>query len=124
MRHFPVITAAFLLLAAAVSPNAQPTAGAGQARERISINDDWRFTKDDPPGNQVSLLYDVRPEVSEARDDRPADAEPEAAARARATVPTIKAWILPTGNAFIKDAARRHTRPNGNPGAGCRLCAA
>ena len=115
MRHFLVITAALLLLAAGIPPNAQPTAG-GQGRERISINENWRFKKDDPPGNQVSLLYDVRPEVNDARDDRPADAEPEAAARARATVPTIKAWILPTGNAFIKDAVRRHTRPDGNPG--------
>ena len=58
----------------------------------------------------------MRPDVSDARDDRPADAEPEAAARARATVPTLKAWILPTGNPFIKDAARRHAGRTGNPG--------
>ena len=44
--------------------------------------------------------------------------------RARATVPTIKPWILPTGNAFIKDAARRHTRPDGNPGGDVDLRAA
>ena len=29
-------------------------------RERISINDNWRFTKGDPTNSTVSLLYDVR----------------------------------------------------------------
>jgi beta-galactosidase len=58
----------------------------------------------------------VRPEVKDARDDRPADAEPLAAAKAAATAPTIKRWILPTGNAFIKDPAKRHPRPSGNWG--------
>ena len=116
MRHLPIVTAACLLTAAVTSPIAQPVPPSGQVRERLSLNEDWRFTKDDPPGRQVNLLYDVRPEVSDTRDDRPADAEPEAAARARATVPTIKRWILPTANPFIKDAARWHARPDGNPG--------
>ena len=116
MRHLPIVTAACLLTVAVTSPIAQPVPPSGQVRERLSLNADWRFAKDDPPGSQVSLLYDVRPEVSDARDDRPADAEPEAAARARATVPTIKRWVLPTANPFIKDAARRHVRPDGNPG--------
>jgi hypothetical protein len=30
------------------------------ARERISINDGWRFTKGDPTNITTSLLYDVR----------------------------------------------------------------
>ena len=38
-------------------------------RERISLNEDWRFQKDDPPGNTVRLLYDVRPEVQDKKDD-------------------------------------------------------
>ena len=117
VRHLTTLSAACLIAVAVASPVAQPTPGSDTPRERISINADWRFTKGDPPGPNVSLLYDVRPEVTDARDDRPADAEPEAAARARASAPTIKAWILPTGNPFIKDAARRHSRPNGNPGA-------
>ena len=37
-----------------------------------------------------------------------------------ATVPTIKPWILPTGNPFIKDAARRHARPDGQSWRRCR----
>lgn len=31
-------------------------------RERIMIDDDWRFQKGDPAGNALSLLYDVRAE--------------------------------------------------------------
>lgn len=114
--------AAFLFLLAAVLVGAvlaaqrsvQPATG----RERISINNDWRFTREDPPGTTVSLLYDVRPDAGDAREDRPADAEPEKAAAVRGTMPTIKAWILPTANAFIRDPAKRHQRPDGNPGAG------
>ena len=101
-----------------------PAAGVASAparvapRERMSLNDDWRFRKDDPPGNSVCLLYDLRPEVKDARDDRPADREPGAAEKARAsTLAVLKPWILPTGNALIKDPARRFVRPAGNPGS-------
>ena len=87
-------------------------------RERIAINDNWRFQKDDPPGNTVSLIYDVRPEVRDQRDDRPADAQPQAAERRAAPAQTIiKQWILPTGNDFIADPGRRHARPTENWGA-------
>jgi beta-galactosidase len=87
-------------------------------RERVSINTGWRFRKDDPPGNTVPLLYDVRPEVKDARDDKAADSRPEEAARiAAAGKAVLKPWILPTGNAFIKDPAKRHVRPEGHPGA-------
>ncbi len=87
------------------------------ARERISLNDDWRFQKDDPPGNTVSLLYDVRPEVSDKKDDGAADAQPtEAQKTAAAAQVVIKSWILPTGNAFIRDPARWFARPAGNWG--------
>lgn len=90
------------------------TAAEDSPRERIPINDGWRFTKGDSPGNTVSLLYDVRPDVTDARDDRPADAEPTARAGVEARTPTIKRWILPTANPFIRDPARRHARPSGS----------
>ena len=93
---------------------AQPSPPVAAGRERISINDDWQFQKDDPPGIAISLLYDARPDVAGARDDRPADAEPERAAAVRATIPTIKQWILPTANPFIKDPTKKHRRPSGN----------
>jgi beta-galactosidase len=86
-------------------------------REHILFNDGWRFHKDDPSGNTVSLLYDVRPEVKDLRTDGPADAQPQAAeATAASTQAVLKPWILPTGNALIKDPARRYVRPAGNPG--------
>src|SRR5262245_23261117 len=97
------------------APAAQPADGPRPARERVSINDDWRFKKDDPPGIAGRLLYDVRPEVTDERDDRPADAEPTDAARIRASVATLKPWVLPSGNPFISDVSRRHVRPSGNP---------
>ena len=116
VRHRPRLIAA-VLLAITVVPLPTPVARAqGLPRERISINEDWRFKKDDPPGNTVSLLYDVRPDVRDEQDDRPADAEPQARERIEAPVRTIKQWILPTGNPFIKDAAKRHARPAGNWG--------
>lgn len=117
MKPVSIVVAA--LIAAAVSAHevAQEPAAVRSPRERISINDDWRFTKGDPPGNTVSLLYDVRPEPTDARDDRPADAEPRPAAKVVSTVPTIKRWILPTGNRFLADPAKRHARPPGNWGA-------
>jgi beta-galactosidase len=93
-----------------------PAHGAG-LRERILINDGWRFQQGDPAGNTEPLLYDVRPEVTDARDDKAADSRPEEAARiAAAAKNALKPWILPSGNAFIKDPARRHVRPVGDPG--------
>ena len=88
-----------------------PAATPAATRERISINDDWRFTKDDPAGNTASLLYDVRPPIA-ARGRRgapPADtnATPQPAPE------VIKAWILPSGNDFIKDPGHRFTQPPG-----------
>jgi beta-galactosidase len=114
VRLFSGIAAALMLVGAGSSAT-QP-ASPPAPRARISIIDDWRFTKGDPPGTSGSLLYDARPEVKDARDDRPADAEPRAAVKAVATVPTIKPWILPTGNPFIKDPAERHARPRENRG--------
>ena len=56
-------------------------------RERVSIDAGWRFQKGDPPENAVSLRYEA-----------------------------LKQWILPTGDSFIGDAARRFARPPGNWG--------
>ncbi len=104
--------------AAAPSPaRAAAPASTTSPRERISINADWRFQKDDPPGNTVGLLYDVRPQVGDPRADGPADAKPEAAVGgAAAPQAVVKPWILPAGNRFIKDPARRLVRPPGNWG--------
>jgi beta-galactosidase len=63
---------------------ASRTATPDSPRERLLFNNDWLFTKADAPGS-ANLSYD-----------------------------NLKPWILPTGNPFIKDAARRFQVP-GNP---------
>ncbi|MBN1359729.1 MAG: DUF4982 domain-containing protein [Sedimentisphaerales bacterium] len=88
-------------------------------RERILLNADWRFTQGDPNGDSTGLIYDVRPEVRNARDDRPADAMPTEAVDVVADQSVLKPWILPTGNDFVKNPAARHARPDGNPGGDC-----
>src|ERR1051326_180686 len=87
-------------------------------RERILLNSDWRFRHDDPADVGAPLRYDVRPEVADAQDSKVADARPEAAERVtQSDRAGLKPWILPTGNAFIKDSARRYVRPAGDPGS-------
>jgi len=85
-------------------------------RDRICLNDNWHFAKGDPEGTSSSLMYDVRPEVKDRRDDKPADAEPTEPEKINGTARTVlKPWILPTGNPFIKDHAKRHSRPDAEP---------
>lgn len=92
--------------------------GESPVRERLSLNEGWRFTQGDPAGNTTCLLYDVRPEVANARDDKAADSKPEEAQKLdTAGLAVLKPWILPSGNAFLKDPAGRHLRPAGDPGA-------
>jgi beta-galactosidase len=82
-----------MLALGATWPNtAQPISSQESSRARMSINDGWRFAKGDPPGDAVRPLY-------------------EAASR-----PTLRRWILPTGNPFINDPAKRSARPSGNWG--------
>jgi beta-galactosidase len=85
-------------------------------RQRISIDENWRFYKYDSTAKADDLIYDVRPEIRGHQDDRPADAKPTEAENVEATRAVLKPWILPTGNDFIKDSARRYVRPEGNPG--------
>ncbi|MBN1763786.1 MAG: family 43 glycosylhydrolase [Sedimentisphaerales bacterium] len=90
--------------------------GAESPRERISINEDWRFYKYDSIDQADELIYDVRPEVKDDKDDRPADAKPTEAVAVETRQQVLKSWILPAGNDFVKDPAKRHVRPDGNPG--------
>ena len=79
---------------------------------------DWRFTKGDPAGvNSADLLYDVRP-TGRQEDERQRRAEDTADAQklGTATNRILKPWILPSGNAFLKDASKHYQRPEGNPG--------
>jgi len=66
-----------------------------QFRTRLLINDDWRFTRGDPPDSTTSLAYE-----------------------------DVKSWILPSGNAFVADPAKQAARPEGDLGAGVAYVAA
>ncbi|MBN1479272.1 DUF4982 domain-containing protein [candidate division KSB1 bacterium] len=85
-------------------------------RQRISINQDWRFYKYESMAKTDSLIYDVRPEIKKHRADGPADAKTTEAEEAETTQFILKPWILPTGNNFIKVPDKRYKRPAGNPG--------
>ncbi|NLA49151.1 MAG: glycoside hydrolase family 2 protein, partial [Bacteroidales bacterium] len=61
-------------------------------------------------------IYDVRPEITDRRDDRDADTRPTEAVKIEAFREVLKPWILPTANVFIKNDSDRHIRPPGNPG--------
>lgn len=115
-----LLAGALCIAAPARAQNLVPDAQNAQLapRERISINEGWRFHLGDPEGASAKLLYDVRPEITESAEGRAADARPEEAAKvANRSNDVLKPWILPTGNAFIQDPARRHRRPDGHPGS-------
>ncbi len=108
----------FVFVSASLSAHAAP-------RERVGIDDNWRFTKGDPTNCSVSLLYDVREQkqirrVAEAEMDGNASSitTTKSAISSNAPEAVIKQWILPSGNAFIKDVSRRFLRPEGNLGDG------
>ncbi len=97
---------------------AGPASAQREGRERVSLDAGWRFVKGEPAGSGAGLDYDVRPEVAASADGKAADARPDAAVQVSAAGRRVlKPWILPTGNAFIRDPARRHVRPAGDPGS-------
>ena len=81
---------------------------------RVSINDDWRFTKDDPGGiTDTNLTYPRAPRTGRGRGGG------GTVTNAPAPAPTsgIAQYILPTGNSLIADPAKRYPKPEGNYGA-------
>ncbi|HVU58667.1 MAG TPA: beta-galactosidase GalB [Puia sp.] len=87
----------------------------GPHRERLSIDEGWRFMR--YAGEPDSLIYDARPVVTDRNDNKVADTRASEAAVALASTHALKPWILPSANPFIKDPAGRHMRPDGNPGS-------
>lgn len=65
-----------------------------------------------------SLIYDIRPEITDRNDSKVADSKPTETVAAESTQEVLKKWVLPSGNNFIKDPAKRHIRPEGDPGSG------
>lgn len=85
-------------------------------RERISINQGWRFFKYESAEKADKLIYDVRPEVTDITENRVADAKPTEAVEVETKQEVLKAWILPSGNTFINALSKQHIRPDSNPG--------
>lgn len=89
-----------------------------KAREQLLFNNGWRFMKYDAPESADSLVYDIRPKVIDKDDSTQADSKPTEAVLAKANKQfVLKPWILPTGNQFISNPAKRYKRPDGSPGA-------
>lgn len=88
----------------------------GAGREKVSINEGWKFYKYSSTEKTDSLIYDLRPEVKDNKDNIPADSKPTEAVKLDVKVNVLKPWVMPSGNQFIKDPAKRFIRPEGNPG--------
>src|SRR5215207_5498756 len=85
-------------------------------RQKILINDEWRFLKSDSV-DAIDLTYDVRPKVNDRNDNVVADTKPTERVAVASSDNVLKKWILPTANDFIKDPAKHHQRPGGSPGS-------
>ncbi|HWB94451.1 MAG TPA: beta-galactosidase GalB [Puia sp.] len=103
---------AVLCVGSSLRVNAQWVNG----RQRISIDSGWRFMR--YSGEPDSLIYDERPVVLDRTDNKVADTRASESAVGAVSARALKNWILPTANDFIKDAAKRHRRPPGDPGGG------
>ncbi|MBZ9630282.1 beta galactosidase jelly roll domain-containing protein [Salegentibacter sp. LM13S] len=86
-----------------------------EPRERILLNEDWKFFKYDSAAEVDSLIYDVRPQFEDDEDGKDADAKPTEAEEITGEAKVLKPWILPTGNKFLKDGEDKHSRPRGEP---------
>ena len=110
--HF-IITGCFLItLPHCTSPEN------GSVRERVSLNDNWTFYKYGETSPADSLIYDALPVITRNPGLRIDGENPSEQEDAETTVNTLKDWILPTANPFIKNPGDRHDRPAGNPGSG------
>lgn len=90
------------------------TAHTQVARQRISINRNWKFIKGDPD-DAKGIFYDVRPKVTNSNDNVVADTRADQSNIA-VSDSGLKKWILPSANDFIRNPAKRYQPPEGNPG--------
>jgi|GEM_PF-1730985 len=110
----------YLAVVAGIPALAQSKNTDNIVRERIDINEGWKFYKYGAADKADDLIYDVRPEVNENIDRIAAVAKPTEALKIEANSPLLKPSILPAGNAFIKDPAKRYSHPPVNPGGDFR----
>jgi beta-galactosidase len=109
----PILTEILVLFACVPLPSDKTNS----IREKISINENWSFYKYPSAEESDDLIYDIRPEVQNFRDDRDADSRPTGGVEVEKAHGVLKPWILPSANPFIKDPEKWHLRPEGNPGS-------
>jgi len=98
------------------SANSNITKDTGSlCRDRISINNGWKFMKYSSEPDK--FIYDERPAVGNRNDNIVADTRAADSTKAISSEKSLKNWILPTANDFIKDPSKQYQRPAGNPGA-------
>ncbi len=106
----------FLESAGQASPPAKKKSVSTISREKISINEGWKFMRYE--GEPDKLVYDARPTITNYRENQVADAKPTESNQSTASSSNIlKNWILPSANDFIKNPAKHLKRPAGNPGS-------
>jgi beta-galactosidase len=117
-RQSAYMLSVFMLISHFILVSCKSSTETGQKyRERISINEDWRFMRYDSEEEADQLIYDIRPEVTNHRDDKAADTQPTEPVEVKTRQDVLKPWILPADNKFIKNPAKHHIRPEGNPGS-------
>lgn len=84
-------------------------------RERISLNDNWKFFKYASATDADHLIYDVRPQFEDDEDGKDADAKPTEARKITSDEKVLKPWILPTGNRFLVKEEDKYKRPQNEP---------
>ena len=117
LETFAVLMCFTLFTSTQVQSQASAKLASNINRQRISINEGWRFYRYDSSAKADNFIYDIRPDVSDYKENRVADSKPTEAVKVEVTKEVLKPWILPTGNDFIKDTQKRHIRPAGNPGS-------
>lgn len=85
-------------------------------RERISINEGWKFYRYSDNEKPDNLIYEPRPEAGDIRDDKPADSKPTEKEAVNSGENGLKPWIIPCGNDFMGSNSTKYVRPAGNPG--------
>ncbi|WGO99619.1 beta-galactosidase GalB [Saccharophagus degradans] len=111
------VCGALLACRSGMAPSVDRATQLENPRERVLLDTGWAFKKYQQGEVVDNLIYDVRPEVENAEDARPADAMPTEAIDIVANEQVLKAWILPTANDFIADPKHHYQRPPSNPGS-------
>jgi beta-galactosidase len=87
-----------------------------RSRQKILINEGWKFYKYTAAEKADTLIYDERPEILNHNDNKVADTRATESGMVTSSARALKSWILPSANDFIKDPLKHHQRPEGNPG--------